>query len=80
MAIGNRGNRTTGEARPASRATREDVRLIRALCAEKRRLEAVRDDARRQLKHLRYEDIGEKFDLDGRTIEHIAKGRTWRNG
>ena len=78
--FGNRGNRKCGEARHVSKLKRDDVRLIRALCNEKVRLEAQRDDARRQLKTLRYIDIGEKFGVTGAAVIHIARGRSWRNG
>ena len=55
-----------------AKAEPDDIRLIRALVAEKRELE-------RKLARLTYDAIGEKFNLSGHSVRMIASGRSWYN-
>ena len=59
-----------GAQLPQSKLTADDVRMIRALVAERDRM----DERRRALTNAA---IAEKFGLHVRTIEKVIRGETW---
>lgn len=61
-----------GEKHHSARLTEGDVRLIRELFAERRRLLAKADE-------LTMDRIGEKFGVAGRTVRDIIYYETWRH-
>lgn len=61
-----------GEAHWAAKLTEEDVRQIRELHAEGKRL-------RLEAARLSRSEIARKFDIDKRTVGDIVSGRAWRH-